>query len=78
MVNTSEWKLLFIWNDSKIFRMEKYGITKPNKSKQLQNMNTVRWDSRNNTTQPGGIDDRKLEVIVNTQFICLFMCRLSW
>ena len=36
----------------------------PSKSNQLRNVNTVRWESWNITTQPGGIDDRKSEVIV--------------
>ena len=41
----------------------------PSKSNQLGNVNTVRLKSRNITTQPGDIDDRKSEVIafvVNT------------
>ena len=38
--------------------------TTPSKSKQLINVNTVRWESRNITTQLGEIDDRKSEVIV--------------
>ena len=33
------------------------------KSNQLRNVNTVRWGSRNITTQLGEIDDRKSEVI---------------
>ena len=37
--------------------------TTPSKSNQLRNVNTVRWESRNITTQPGEIDDRKSEVI---------------
>ena len=35
----------------------------PSKSNQLRNVNTIRWESRNITTQPGEIDDRKSEVI---------------
>ena len=35
-----------------------------NLTNQLRNVNTVRWESRNITTQPGEIDDRKSEVIV--------------
>ena len=35
----------------------------PSKSNQLRNVNTVRWESRDVTTQPWGIDDRKTEVI---------------
>ena len=37
--------------------------TTPSKSNQLRNVNTVRWESRNITTQPGEIDDRKSKVI---------------
>ena len=35
--------------------------TTPSKSNLLQNVNTVRWESRNITTQPGY--DRKSDVI---------------
>ena len=35
----------------------------PSKFDQLRNVNTIRWESRNITTQTGEIDDRKLEVI---------------
>ena len=38
--------------------------TSPSKSNQLQNVNTVRWESRNITNQPGEIDELKSEVIV--------------
>ena len=38
--------------------------TASSKSNQLRNVNTVRWESRIITTQPGEIDDRKSEVIV--------------
>ena len=44
------------------------GVT-PSKSNQLRNVNTVRWECRNITSQPGEIDDRECEVIafvVNT------------
>ena len=37
--------------------------TTPSKSNQLRNVNTVRWESKNVTTQPWGINDRKSEVI---------------
>ena len=37
--------------------------TTPCKSNELRNVNTVRKESRNITTQPGEIDDRKSEVI---------------
>ena len=37
--------------------------TTPSKSNQLQNVNTVRWESWNVTTQPWEINDRKSEVI---------------
>ena len=43
--------------------------TTPSKSNQLRNVNTVRWDSGNVTTQPWEINNRKSEVItiiVNT------------
>ena len=33
------------------------------KSNQTRNVNTVRWESGNVTTQPGEIDDKKSEVI---------------
>ena len=48
----------------KMFRMEirNAGAT-PSKSHQLRNVNIVRWESWNITTQPGEIDDRKSEVI---------------
>ena len=29
----------------------------------MRNVNTIRWESRNITTQPGEINDRKSEVI---------------
>ena len=53
------------WSDLKIFRIEtiKNPSTTPNKSNQKRNINTVGWESRNVTTQPRGIDDRKSEVI---------------
>ena len=35
----------------------------PSKLKQLRNVNTIRWKSRNITTQPVEIDDWKSEVI---------------
>ena len=35
----------------------------PSKSNKLRNVNTVRWESRSITTQPGEIDDKKSEVI---------------
>ena len=37
--------------------------TTPSKSNQLQNVNTVRWESWNVTTQPWEINQRKSEVI---------------
>ena len=37
--------------------------TTPIKSNQLQNVNTVRWESWNVTTQPWKINDRKSKVI---------------
>ena len=37
--------------------------TTPSKSNQLRNVNTVRWESRNITIQPGEIDDRESEFI---------------
>ena len=37
--------------------------TTPSKSNQLRNVNTVRWESRDVTTQPLEIDERKTEVI---------------
>ena len=42
----------------------KNASTTPSKSNQLGNVNTIRWESRTITTQPGEIDDRKSEVIV--------------
>ena len=41
----------------------KIGSTTPSKSNQLQNVDTVRWESWNVTTQPWEIHDRKSEVI---------------
>ena len=32
------------------------------KSNKLRNVKTIRWESRNITTQPGEIDDRKSKV----------------
>ena len=47
-----------------IFRIEiQNASATPSKSNQLRNVNTIRWESRNITTQPGEIDDRKPEVI---------------
>ena len=37
--------------------------TTPSKSNQLRHVNTVRWESKNITTQSGEIDDSKSEVI---------------
>ena len=37
--------------------------TTPSKFNQLRNVNTVRWESWNITTQPREINDRKSEVI---------------
>ena len=37
--------------------------TTPSKSNQLRNVNTVRWESRDVTTQPWEINYRKTEVI---------------
>ena len=37
--------------------------TTPSKSNQLRNVNTVRWESWNVTTQPLEIHDRKSEII---------------
>ena len=37
--------------------------TTSSKSNQLGNVNTVRWESRNITTRPREIDDRKSEVM---------------
>ena len=37
--------------------------TAPSKSNHMRNVNTVRWESRNITTQLGEIDNRKSEVI---------------
>ena len=48
----------------KILRMEiQNSGTTPNKLNQQRNVNTVRWESRKVTTQPGQIDGRKFEVI---------------
>ena len=38
------------------------GSTTPSKSNQLWNVNTVRWESGNVTTQPWEINNRKSEV----------------
>ena len=45
--------------------------TTPSKSNKLRNVNTVRRESRNVTTQPWEINDRKSEVIafvVNAEY----------
>ena len=48
----------------KIFRMEiQNASTTSRKSTQLRNVDTVRWESGNVTTQPGEINYRKSEVI---------------
>ena len=48
----------------KRFRMEiRNASATPSKSNQLRNVNTIGWKSRNITTQPGEIDNRKSEVI---------------
>ena len=48
----------------KSFRMEiKHVRATPGKSNQLRNVNTLRWESRNITTQPGKFEDGKSEVI---------------
>ena len=48
----------------KSFRMEiRNASATPSKSNQLRNVNTIGWESRNITTQPGEIDNRKSEVI---------------
>ena len=41
----------------------KNATTTPCESNQLRNVNTVQWESRNITTQPGEIDYRKPKVI---------------
>ena len=47
-----------------IFRIEiRNASATPSKSYQLRNVNTIRWESRNITTQPGENDDRKSDVI---------------
>ena len=52
------------WSNLKIFRMWiKNASTTPSKSKQLQNVNNVRWESGNVTNWPREINDRKSEVI---------------
>ena len=50
----------------KSFRMEmeiQNASATPSRSNQLRNVNTIGWESRNITTQPGEIDNRKSEVI---------------
>ena len=56
-----------IGSNLRIFRMEiKNDSATLGKSNQLRKVNTVRYESRNITTQLGEIDDRKSEVITNT------------
>ena len=45
--------------------------TTPSKCNQLRNVNTVRWESWNVTTQPCKINDRKSEVIAFVVNACL-------
>ena len=60
------------WSDLKIFRMEiKNASTTSSKSNQLRNINSVRWESRNITTQPGEIYYRKSEVIAFVVNACV-------
>ena len=48
----------------KIFRIEiRNASATSSKSNLLRNVNTIRWESRNSTTQPGEIDDKKSEAI---------------
>ena len=48
----------------KIFRTEiQNASTTPNESNKLRNVNTLRWESTDITTQPGEIDYRKSGVI---------------
>ena len=47
--------------------------TTPSKSNQLRNVNTVRWESWNVTTQPWEINDRKSEVILHRSRITMIM-----
>ena len=53
----------YFGSNLKIFRMEiKNASVIPIKYNQLRNLNTVRWESRNITTQPEEFDDWKSEV----------------
>ena len=45
----------------------------PCKSNQLRNVNTVRWETRDITTQPGEIYDRKTEVIAFVVNACMII-----
>ena len=55
---------LFVWKYVKIFRIEiRNASATPSKSNLLKNVNTIRWESRNITTQPGKIDNMKSVVI---------------
>ena len=45
--------------------------TTPSKSNQLRNVNTVRWESWNVTTQSWEINDRKSEVIAFANLLYL-------
>ena len=56
--------VLDFWSKLRIFRIEiRNASATPSTSNQLRNVNTIPWESRNITTQPGEIDDRKSEVI---------------
>ena len=56
--------VLVFWSKLKVFRIEiRNASATPSKSNQLRNVNTIRWESGNITTQPGEIYDRKSEVI---------------
>ena len=58
--------VLVVWKlfEDNILRMEiRNASATPSKSNQLRNVNSIRLESRNITTQPGEIEDRKSEVI---------------
>ena len=53
------------WSNLEIFKIEiQNASTTPSKSNQLRNINTLRWESLDVTTQPWEIYNRKSEVIV--------------
>ena len=55
---------MLVFRNLKSFGIEiRNASATPSQSNQLRNVNTIRWESWNISTQPGEIDDRKSEDI---------------